>query len=67
MYWYSGTSLADGDCQITINKIDMKHNGTWSCAGKLVDEDAIEYYDYIEVNIIDDVQKPGIFVYSQTI
>lgn len=49
MYWYDGKGLAEGDCQVTIKSVEIKHFGRWTCSAKLLDSDKIELRDDINV------------------
>lgn len=53
LYWYNGTSLATGDCQVTISNINMNHIGKWICAGKVRDSKELESYDFIYVTVLE--------------
>lgn len=56
LYWYDNTTgnISDGNCQVTVNKVSEIHAGKWTCAGKLLDSDMIDLYDYITVKISHD-------------
>lgn len=43
-YFMKNASKTKGDCAITIDKVQKKHFGTWTCAA-MINNDSMEFYD----------------------